>query len=365
MARDSKSLLTLCWAPESSVWRELSATRDAEQAHCKIENLVIGAFRQAWLVHQPLRLGHALVNSPLSGKSLKRGRNLLSFTAFNGFRRLALWGKLNGAGINQTDADLNTFLGTAIADNQPYMVDFGLFYLNADPNIIYGKSNRRVTALRDAIDHLWTIRTIDSFVTAGAVTRNQNEYEFAQAHLVNMAGDNQHRQLKTRDILYTLYLAGTLVNPQQTETPVTMYTDMLDAIDRHILYAIKEGHFIQEEMDAFWVHGRNFYHFLAFNGFSRTLKYLMRYALAPEYAKDATTVRSDKGYDMLLAAIHSNNVDAVIEVLNASNLPINLKVPSFNNYKNQGKKPLDLAREWGAPEVIKVLIKNGATPSIR
>lgn len=363
---DNKSFLDQCWEPGSSIWRDISLIEETGRAHCKVENLIIQTFRKAWLVHEPLSLGYALVNSPLSGKSLKRGRNLLSFAAFNGFRRLALWGTLNGSDINQGDADMTTVLGTAVADKEPYMADFGLFYLKADPNTVYGKENQRVTALRDAANYLWPVNAIASFIESGAVVRDQAEFEFIQSYFVHMADDSQHKQLKAKELIHSLYISGSLINPGITQKPVTIYTDMLQAIDRHILYAIKYNQITQEDIDSFQAHGRNFYHFLAFNGLSQTIKYLLHYGLAPEHAKESVAKRDSTGFDMLLAAIHGNNVDAVIEVLNVSDLPINLKVPSFVGYKNKGKKPLDLAREWQAsPEVIKLLIKKGATPLVQ
>ena len=331
-----------------------------------IENIVIQTFRQAWLVHERLNMDQALVNYPLSGQSAKRGRNLLTFAAFNGFRKLALWGMLNGSDINQGDADRVTFLGTAIEDKEAYMVDFGFFYLKADPNTVYGRENHQVTALRDMINHQWSIDSVKSIIESGAVVRNQAEFEVVQNYFIQMAGADRHLQSKAREYIHSLYLAGSLVNPNITGNPEFFYTDMLQEIDRHILYAIQHNQLTQEDMDSFRVHGRSFYHFLAFNGFDQTIKYLLRYWLAPEHAKKVIGKRDNNGYDMLLAAIHGNSSDAVLEVLKASNELVHLKVPGFKGYKNKGEKPLDLARQWQAsPEVIKILIDNGATPLVR
>ena len=362
---DKRSLLNQCWDPESSVWYKKSLTK-AGQAHCKIESIVIKAFRQAWLVHERLNLDKALVNFPLSGKSAKRGRNLLTFAAFNGFRKLALWGMLNGSDINQGDADRETFLGTAIEDKKAYMVDFGFSYLKADPNIVYGKKHHQVTALRDMINHQWPIGSLKTIIENGAVVRDQSEFEVVQNYFIQVAGSDRYMQFKARELMHSLYLAGSLVNLDITGKPETFYTDMLKEIDRHILYAIEHNHLTQEDMDSFQVHGRNFYHFLAFNGFGLSIKYLLRYGLGPEHAKDVIGIRDEYGYDMLLAAIHGNDPSAVSEVLRISKEPVHLKVPTFRGYKNKGQKPLDLAREWQAsPEVIEILIDNGATPLVR
>ena len=362
---DNRPLLNQCWDPGSSVWREKSLTRSG-QAHCKIENIVIQAFRQAWLVHEPLNLNRALLNSPLSGKSAKRGRSLLTFAAFNGFRKLALWGVLNGSNINQGDADQVTFLGTAIEDAETYMVDFAFFYLKADPNVVYGKQKNQITALRDMVNHQWPVDSIKTIIEDGAVVRDQSEFEVIQNYFIQMAGADQRMQLKVRELMHTLYLAGSLVNPDITQKPNTTYTDMLKEMDRRILYAIKHGQLTQEDMDSFMVHGRSFYHFLAFNGFNQTIKHLLRYWFAHDQAKEVVGKRDDNGYDMLLAAIHANNPDTINEILEVSKEPVHLKVPAFEGYKNKGEKPLDLAREWRAsPKVIKILINNGATPLVR
>ena len=365
MISDNRSLLNQCWDPGSSVWREKSLTKSG-QAHCKVENIIIQAFRQAWLVHEQLNLDQALVNSPLSGKTAKRGRNLLTFAAFNGFRKLALWGTLNGSDINQGDAVRVTFLGTAIEDKEAYMLDFGLFYLKADLNVVYGKKQHQVTALRGMIDHQWPLDSLKSIIENGAAVRDQSEFEVVQNYFIQMAGTDRFMQLKTRALMHSLYLTGSLVNPDIAEKPETFYTDMLKEIDRHILYAIEYNQLTREDMDSFRVHGRSFYHFLAFNGFSQSITYLLRYGLTREHAKEVAGKRDKNGYDMLLAAIHSNNPDAVSEIIRANNESIFLKVPGFKHYKNRGKKPLDLAREWQAsPEVIEVLIDNGATPLIQ
>lgn len=358
---NNQSILNQCWAPGSSVWREISLTKSG-QAHCKVESIVIQVFRQAWLVHDPLALSHALVNSPLSGKSATRGRNLLTFSAFNGFRKLALWGVLNGANINKGDADRMTFLGTAIEDKETYMVDFGSFYLKADPNTVYGKENHQVTALRDMINHQWPIDSLKNIIENGALVRDQSEFEVVQNYFIQMAGSDRYMQLKAREQMHTLYLAGSLVNPDITGKPETIYTDMLKELDHYILYAIEHNQLTQEDMDSFRVHGRSFYHFLAFNGFNQSIKYLLRYWFAPEHAKEIVGKRDVNGYDMLLAAIHGNSPGAVIEILKANNEPVNLKVPGFKGYKNKGEKPLDLAVKWqSSPEVIEILKKNGAT----
>lgn len=360
------SYLNRCLEPESGVWRDMPLSEKTGQAHCKVENIIIQVFQGAWRAHKGLPFGQALLNAPLSGKTAKRGRNLLTFAAFNGFRRLALWGALNGSNINQGDADMTTFLGTAIADNQPYMADFGLFYLKANPNTVYGEDEQQLTALRDATNHFWPISAIAGLIENGAVVRNQTEYEFIQSYLIHRAGSDFNERLEAGELIYTLYSAGSLGYPVRTYKPATIYTDSLEEIDRHLLYAIEHNQLTQEDIDAFQIHGRNFYHFLAFNGFNQTIKYLMRYGLAPEFAKEAVALRNSTGYDMLLAAIHGNNADAVREVLKVSDLSVNLKVPSFDGYENRGKKPLDLAKEWQAsPEVIKVLLRNGATPLIQ
>ena len=363
---NNSSYLDRCLVFESGTWRDIPLPEKNGQAHCKVESIIIQVFQGAWRAHKKLPFGQALLNASLSGKTAKRGRNLLTFAAFNGFSRLAFWGALNGSDINQGDADMTTFLGTAIADNQPYMANFGLLYLKANPNTVYGEEDRQLTALRDATNHFWPVDAIAALIENGAVVRNQTEYEFIQSYLIHMAGSDDRNRLKAGELIYTLYSAGSLGYPGRTYKPATIYTDTLEEIDRHLLYAIEHNHLTQEEIDAFQIHGRNFYHFLAFNGFNQTIQYLLRYGLAPEFAKEAVALRSKTGYDMLLAAIHGNNADAVREILKISDLSVNLKVPSFGGYENRGKKPLDLAREWQAsPEVIKVLLRNGATLLIR
>ena len=365
LTRNNQSFLTQCWEPETSSW-QAAPLRESGKVHCKVENIAIRAFREAWLVHEPLHLSYALVNAPLSGNSLKRGRNLLSFAAFNGFRRVALWGMTNGADINFADGEQTTMLGAAIADKQPYMANFSVFYLKADPNTLYQSSGARITALRDMVNNYWSADAIEGMIEGGAVTRSQTEFEVIQSYLVQLAGSDRHLQLKAREMIDTLYLAGTLVNPLTARQAKPFYTDMLTEIDRHILYAIEHDELTQKELDQFLVHGRSFFHFLAFNGFNQTLKYLLRYRMAPEESSEFVHKRDRFGFDMLLAAIHSNDANSVSEVLRASKLAINQKVPSFRGFKNQGQKPLDLARKWQAsPEVIETLLDNGATPLIQ
>ncbi len=68
----------------------------------------------------------ALLNAPISGQSMKRGRNLLTLSAFSGFKSLPTWGIQKGADINAGDKDNATMLRMSVANQLIHMMTFAL-----------------------------------------------------------------------------------------------------------------------------------------------------------------------------------------------------------------------------------------------
>ena len=81
-----------------------------------------------------------LTNAPISGRSDKRGRHLLSFAAFNGMPILARWGLDHEARINVGDKDNATMLRMALGNFNINMVRFAL-RKGANPNMQMGSGN--------------------------------------------------------------------------------------------------------------------------------------------------------------------------------------------------------------------------------
>ncbi len=118
------SYLDLCLPPNKILTK--TPVTISEQAHCKLEDIIIQAYRQAFMAHKVTQDGWKLLNSDLNGHASERGQNLLTFSAMNGFRRLAVWGLMNGADIYRQDSNSRSMLSTAIDHKLNYMVRFSL-----------------------------------------------------------------------------------------------------------------------------------------------------------------------------------------------------------------------------------------------
>lgn len=347
------SILHLCMPPERSltyVPESLSG-----KAHCKIEDIIIKAYREAFNAHKSNHTELELLNAGISGQTTGKGPNLLTFATMNGFRRLALWGLKNGADINRRDLDGKTMLYSSIYYVLPYMLNFSLSR-GADINRIFYIGNQPTTALRAMIDNKWPLDSLESIIKKGAVTRDEREQRL-------LAQYTTLSRIKAHIISDLTRWSGNKVHFNESKASYLIPVSMAKTMDNYLRYYMETGYLSRSDMDAFEIHGRRFEHFLAINGFSESLEYRLHYNLPKRQAENRIFIRDSRGDDVLQAAIRSLNYDTIQTVLKLSNYGVNQKIPNRPSYKNSGDEPLDTARRLHASEdLIKLLISYNANP---
>ena len=345
-----------CWPPEAPNWSRVDKSQPLDDAHCVIEDLLIQAYHKQLIRLKTQDDVVKLVNAPISGKTEKRGRHLLSFSVFNGFRRLAHWGLNNAADINAGDKDNATALRMSISNSLDYMMDFVLRN-KGNPNRTFGQPGDQDTALSALLKWRSPFNLFRLIINAGGKANDQQHLNQMAAYLRATAANNPSLQAEVDSLIAQITANGFITAPRLTIPSELIEPDMSEQMDDALYQAMMAGILTPDHMDSFKVHGKWYEHFLAFNGFSSSLSYRLR-TLPKDEAKIIVEARDDTGNDLLLAAIKSLNIDTIRVVLKVSKANINVPVPPHPDYYSSGDTPMTIARKWQAPKAIIELLKS-------
>ena len=364
--------LDFCWPPEAPA-QILKGTPDTIDPHCQVEDLII-TFYHNTLTTLPRSIStYRLVNAPISGQTDKRGRHLLSFAAFNGFRRLAEWGLLNGAYIDAGDKDNATMLRMSIGNSLEYMIEFALSK-GANPNVQFGdydvpghSLDTALTALTKWSGSLNSFEMVINNTKKVAYLKNESQLIEVSGRLADLAYYSETAQQRDKALALIKVLEARI--PPHIEWTDTIARkadliniDLVQAIDYTLEQAIIDGRLSQSTMDAFTVHGKTFEVFLAFNGFDSTLNRRLK-KMTPELRRETTLKRDAEGNDLLLAAIKSKNANAVRLALSITTENVTTVVPRGQGYYSEGDTPMDVARKWAVSEDIVTLLQEAISGS--
>ncbi|KEQ18760.1 hypothetical protein [Endozoicomonas numazuensis] len=329
-------------------------TSEALAAQNHVENILIATYER--VLAEPTYSESELTNAPISGFGESRGRNLLTFAAFNNFPELALWGLAHSAGINTADRDGATMLRMSLANYNVQMTDIALKN-KADPNMVIGQGDD--TMLSALLSWQWPEVGFELAKLYGALPRTKKEKNIVRKYLLQRNADN--------DTLINHFDSLSVIeNPLRKPSKGNFIeTNMMDEMDADLLRSMT-GEFPllnQVVIDSFSQQGKNFESFLAFNGFSKSLAYRLQ-NMPFEQAEAVVMQRDSSGNDLLLAAIKSLNSDTVEVVLETTYATINTPVPHKKQYYTPGLRPWHIADLWEAPkEIKKLLIQYGVDKS--
>lgn len=350
-----ESVLHLCMPPERNLIHVPQTF--SGRAHCKIEDIFIKAYRDSFNALRSNNSAMKLLNAGINGQH-HRGQNLLTFSVMNGFRRLSVWGLENGADINRRDLDGQTMLYAAVYHKLPYMLRFSL-HRGADINREFYIGDQPVTALRAMIDKNWPLTIVEEVLGQGAATRDERELQLFMRYA--LAARHPDPEQISPSPLSTTW-SGNRASFKRAEASYRVHVNMADTMDRYLRYYMETGYLSQRDMNAFEVHGKRFEHFLAINGFAKSLEYRLHYSLQKKLAENRVYIRDTKGNDVLQAAIQSRSHDTVRTVLKLSSSAVNQQIPNRPDYENKGDRPLDTARRLKAKDLIELLISYNAYP---
>ncbi|MTI14071.1 ankyrin repeat domain-containing protein [Sansalvadorimonas verongulae] len=307
-----------------------------------------------------------LLNAPISGETAHRGRHLLSFSAFAGFKKLAAWGLRKGADINRGDKDNATMLRMSVANQLPYMVKFALDN-GANPNWLQGQGKRNTFG--DMMNFSWPLSGFELAWENGARLQNEEQRDQLIAYLKEEHTDPSWKEqarlkyfidrLESPEAMLPPNKPVLLTSPGQ---PIDIY--MIGVMSDALTVAMKSGDIGTTDIINFNVHGMPLAHFTTFNGMTGALQYILENI--PKASATYQVKRRDRtGNDLITAAIKSLNVEALRMVLSTSSETINTKTPSLPVYYSQGHTPLHIAVMWEAPdEMFSLLFEYGAAESL-
>ncbi len=335
---------------------------DTKAANRTVEDIFIQAYTKTFDMlkrERGLPEAIALVNAPISGKTEKRGRHLLSFAAFSGFKRLATWAWNRGARIDAGDKDNATMLRMAVANRLYYMVKFALDN-GANPNLIAGETDTNM--IGDMMYFSWPLRGFElAWNYKARFKDDQQRKELIEYLTKRETSPQDYARLQT---MINKFNASDAINGKETITAKparSVDIDMIDVMDRALLDAIYGGQLPRAYLATFSCHGMPLAHYLTFNGMTYTLKLLLSRA----GAGGLVLQRDRTGNDLLSAAIKSLNVEIVKLVLETSIAGINRAIPDRDDYYSAGDYPLHLAIKWEvSDEIFALLFKYGARKSL-
>ena len=332
-------------------------------ANRAVESIIIETYQEVLKSNDYTQI--QLTNAPISGKTKKRGRHLLSFAAFNGFPDLVKWGLDHGADINLGDKDAANMLYMSLVNKNKTMAHLALTN-NANPNILMGNANHTMFGILIG----WRL-PVDFFFLAKefkALPKDEEERQKILNHtLVSFddhlitPSDNQFQEL-------TDYIENAVLieKPIPTAGKGNLITlDIVDTIDKQIITAIESGQLSEETLVNFKSEGKSFESFLAFNGFNNSLKKRLE-SMDALKARELIEKKDTSGNDLLISAIKSSNAEAVETVLKINSGTINSTISNQPNHYNPGKRPLHIAILWNVDySIFKLLIIYGANPDLK
>lgn len=339
-------------------------------ANKRVEEVILRAWEEQY--NQIMATGNVpralrLVNAPISGETNHRGRNLLTLSAFSGFKKLAAWGLVKGADINRGDKDNATMLRMAVTNQLIYMVEFALKH-RANPNWLQGDGKRNT--LGDMMKFSWPLSGFELAWEHGARLLDEEQKEQLIEYL-----KKEHTDESWKEKARLKYFLDRLKSPQAilpedkpilTTTPgkpIDIY--MIGVMSDALKAAMINGEISTTDIIHFNVHGMPLVHFVTFNGMTGALQHILSHL--PSTSAAYQVKRRDRtGNDLIAASIKSLNTEALRLVLSTSNEAINTKVPSLPVYYTQGQTPLHIAVMWKAPdEIFSLLFKYGAADSLQ
>ena len=356
-------ILTLCLLISSTLHAavdpriQLDSTA-SDAAKAAITQTVIATYQTALDNHSS---AEQLLNAPMSGESEWRGRNLLTFAAFNRLPELAQWALANGADINRGDKNRATMLSMALVNYHIDMVRFALEH-GANPTVVAGDNFDNM--LSGLVKWTWSI---DGFLLAaefGAKPRSELERSYTMTYVrtVNILNDNG--EALRAQVLEYLQNAPLAAFPlQEAVISDSIVLNMTEQVDQQLLIAMQQGTLSTEVMDAYSSKSKSFESFLAFNGFSEALNYRLQQI---HNGHERVIERDAEGNDSLIAAIKSLNANVVRVVLAQNPTAVNSIVPVERYFYSAGRRPLHIAIQWQAPyAVFEQLIQYGADASLK
>ncbi|MCL6271161.1 hypothetical protein M3P05_14640 [Sansalvadorimonas sp. 2012CJ34-2] len=338
------------------------AFAETRAANNKVEEIVLRAYSRTFLQlkrTKGIASAIALIDAPISGKTEKRGRHLLSFAAFSGFQKLAEWGLDHGANINAGDKDNATMLRVSMANRLYYMVRFVLNN-GGNTNLIAGAGKRNM--IGDMMAFSWPLRGFELAWENGARLESA-EQKARLTEYLNKTETTPDDYSRLQTFLNRLDAPGAIYKGKRVEAKPSrqIETEMINVIDQEIIAAIQGGELPPAFIAAFSSHGTPLPHYLSFNGMTKSLKLILERGNGAEMARR----RERTGNDLLTAAIKSLNVEAVRAVLSIYPQAVKQVTPDLPNYYSAGDYPLHIAVKWEVPdEIFALLFDNGGRESL-
>ncbi|WP_153765422.1 hypothetical protein [Endozoicomonas sp. OPT23] len=306
-----------------------------------------------------------LLNAPISGQTNRRGRHLLSFSAFSGFLKLAKWGLDTGANINMGDKDNATMLRMAIANKLEYIVEFALRH-GANPNLLQGMALNNT--MGDMKNFGWPIAGFELAWKHGAKLRTPMQRQKIENYLIKITSDDPEAQNRLNYFLNLLNdptaLISSAIPDENSITAGLIPTYMIGKMDGALLNEIKRQRFTKTHIEQFNVNGMYLPHYLTFNGMEKSLEHILN-SLPPAEAEAWVTKRDYTGNDLITSAIKSLNSKLLKMILTFSKKSLNEPVPDIDGFYSRGDTPLHIALKWHAPdELFDVLFDSGAEKSL-
>lgn len=344
--------------------------KGAAQARLVVEQVLIRAYEQTLASGEYSE--QSLANAPISGKTDRRGRHLLSFSAFNQFPELARWGLDHGADINLGDKDAATMLRMALGNYNLEMARFALEN-GAEPNMLMGEG--KDTMLSGLVRWGWPAAGFFLARDFGARPRSEQEREQVleyvrglpetqRAENINLFSQVFLGVMPLEAYLESVPLADKTL-PEAGRAPL-IATALVDVMDAALLDALESGALSDALLQRFYIKGKGFEAFLAFNGLTRTLVKRLQ-SMDRESAIAAVNRLDGEGNDLLVAAIKSLNAQAVAAILAITADGVNRAVSSDNPWHySKGQRPLHMAIQWNVPlRIFELLISHGADPELK
>ena len=331
-----------------------SEIKARKSANYLTENVILTVWKETLKQHISEDDKTRLLNAPISGKTDKRGRHLLSFSAFNGMKDLAKWGLKHGARINVGDKDNATLLRMAAAN---YLTGWVLFALQngADPNLASGDGQN--TLLDFMVEWKWPVRGFTYAIGFGAKAQDEEDLENILTYMNTALPEHRTVEMLSKELEKRAFIQ----TPQTSATIELIDKEMIHTMDLSLHNAILNGKLSPNHIHHYYLGGKTFLELLAYNGFNITLQHVLSHIFSSEEARAAIIKRDSAGNDLLIAGIKSLNKEMVDVLLDMSTASVNTLVPTKEGYTSSGDGPLHIAIKWKvSADIIQRLLESGA-----